>query len=71
MSHLLNELFKEFESRENRGLKKYGTTMDRNDLELQEWVQHALEEVMDLTLYLYKIKLNGTQRNTDCKKENN
>lgn len=67
MSNLLEQLISEFQSREERGFKKYGTTMDRTDLSLSEWVQHALEEAMDLSLYLIKIKqqLNDTQRLPD------
>lgn len=34
------------------GLKKYGTTTERNDLELRDWLQHALEEVLDQAVYL-------------------
>ena len=71
MSKLLDELISEFTNREQRGFEKYGTTMDRQDLSLQEWVQHALEEAMDLSLYLMKIKqtLNDTQRLPDYQKE--
>lgn len=63
MTNLLKDLISEFENREQRGFLKYGTTMDRTDLSLSEWVQHALEEAMDLSLYLIKIKqqLNDTQ----------
>ena len=63
MSKLLDQLISEFQSREERGFLKYGTTMDREDLSLNEWIQHALEESMDLCLYLNKIKqqLNDTQ----------
>ncbi len=63
MSKILNKLIQEYQLREDRGFEKYGTTMDRSDLSLSEWVQHALEEAMDLTLYLSKIKdiLNDTQ----------
>lgn len=72
MSNLLNQLISEFQSREERGFKKYGTTMDRTDLSLSEWVQHALEEAMDLSLYLTKIKqqLNDTQRFSDYQEAN-
>jgi hypothetical protein len=72
MSNLLNQLISEFQSREESGFKKYGTTMDRTDLSLSEWVQHALEEAMDLTQYLYKIKqqLNDTQRFPDYQEAN-
>lgn len=38
------------------GQSKYNTTMDRTDLSLTEWVNHAQEEAMDLSLYLEKIK---------------
>lgn len=71
MSKLLDQLISEFENREKRGLRKYGTTMDRTDLSLSEWVQHALEEAMDLSLYLTKIKqqLNDTQRFADYQEE--
>ena len=67
MTNLLKDLISEFENREQRGFLKYGTTMDRTDLSLSEWVQHALEEAMDLSLYLIKIKqqLNDTQRFPD------
>jgi hypothetical protein len=63
MSKILERLIQEYKSREDRGFEKYGTPMDRNDLPLSEWVQHALEEAMDLTLYLSKIKslLDDTQ----------
>ena len=72
MSKILDELIKEYESREGRGFLKYGTTMDREDLSLSEWVQHALEESMDLSLYLYKIKtlLNDTQRRSNYQEAN-
>lgn len=63
MSKILNKLIQEYQLREDRGFEKYGTTMDRSDLSLSEWVQHALEEAMDLSLYLSKIKsiLDDTQ----------
>ena len=72
MSNLLKNLFEEYEKREQRGLSKYGTTMDRMDLELKDWVQHALEEAMDLSIYLTKIKqiLNEPQGYADNKKTN-
>jgi len=63
MSKLLDELISEFESREQRGFQKYGTTMDRQDLSFQEWLQHFKEELMDGLLYLQKIQtlINDTQ----------
>lgn len=42
--------------RQNQGLKKYGISMDRKDLSIIDWVNHAQEEIMDLLLYLEKLK---------------
>ena len=38
------------------GKKKYGTTLDRDDLTVVEWINHTQEELMDATLYLEKLK---------------
>ncbi len=66
MSKILNQLISEFESREERGFKKYGTTMDRTDLKFSEWLQHFKEELMDGLLYLQKIQNDyDTQRLSD------
>jgi hypothetical protein len=56
MSQLLGKLFAEFVEREERGVKKYGTTMDRNDLSLDEWIQHLKEELLDAICYLQKVQ---------------
>lgn len=34
------------------GLAKYGVTTDNNQLSLSDWLQHALEETLDLANYL-------------------
>ena len=36
------------------GQNKYGQTLDRTDLSVLDYLQHAKEEAMDLTLYLEK-----------------
>lgn len=71
MSKLLDELFSEFANREQRGFLKYGTTMDRQDLSLEEWMQHFKEELMDGLLYLHKLQtlINDTQRLPNYQKE--
>ena len=38
------------------GIKKYGTTLEREDLSTEQWIDHAIEEAMDLVLYLTKLK---------------
>lgn len=45
-----------FKERSNTGIKKYGVTLERNDLSFQDWIQHAQEEAMDFILYLEKLK---------------
>ena len=37
------------------GQKKYGTTLDRDDLSVTDWIVHVQEELMDATLYLEKL----------------
>lgn len=37
------------------GQKKYGTTMEREDLSKEEWLIHLQEELMDATVYIEKI----------------
>jgi hypothetical protein len=44
-------------TRSDVGVKKYGVTLARDDLSLEQWVQHALEECMDMALYLKRIKV--------------
>ena len=45
-----------FLQRSELGQKKYGTTLDRQDLSTLDWIQHAQEEPMDGILYLEKLK---------------
>jgi hypothetical protein len=39
-------------ARSQRGITKYGTTTDRTDLTLPQWLQHAYEEALDMAVYL-------------------
>lgn len=45
-----------FEARSQRGIEKYNTTLEREDLNLQEWLNHLQEELMDATLYIERLK---------------
>ena len=53
---IVNSVIDKFLHRSRVGIEKYGTTLERNDLSLDEWINHAQEEAMDLCLYLTKIK---------------
>lgn len=45
-----------FYERSKVGIKKYNTTLDRDDLSPIEWLNHAQDEAMDLCLYLERLK---------------
>lgn len=34
------------------GLKKYGVTTERTDLEVEQWLRHLQEELMDAVIYI-------------------
>lgn len=53
---IVNNVISAFIGRSNVGLQKYGTTLDRDDLSVLDWIQHAQEEHMDAILYLEKLK---------------
>lgn len=44
------------------GIEKYNTTLDRTDIDLKGWVTHALEEALDLSLYLKRIQIELNER---------
>lgn len=44
----------ELRERSRRGIDKYGTTLQENELSLEQWLQHAKEEAMDQALYLQR-----------------
>ena len=52
-----------FKKRSEFGMKKYGTTLDRDDLSLTDWLNHAQEEHMDAILYLEKARKLEFERN--------
>jgi len=56
MSKIENSVSQKLKSRAEIGLKKYGVTMDRKDLNELDWLRHAQEEAMDFILYITKIR---------------
>ena len=52
----VKSVVEKFVSRAEVGRAKYGTTLDRTDLTVQEWITHAQEEFMDGILYLEKLR---------------
>jgi hypothetical protein len=37
------------------GIAKYGTTVARSDLDMKDWLNHALDEALDLAVYLQRV----------------
>lgn len=65
MDSIVKKVINAFKKRSERGLEKYGTTLDRNDLTHLEWLQHLQEELMDATLYIEKLKDEEKNKQTD------
>jgi len=56
MDTIVQSVIQKFQQRSELGIKKYGKTLDRDDLTELEWINHAQEELMDAILYLEKLK---------------
>lgn len=52
----VNEICKEFIERSLHGFEKYGVTTERADLDLQQWLTHLKEELMDAVVYIHRAK---------------
>lgn len=53
---VVKAIVEKFLQRSAIGRAKYGTTLDRTDLSVLDWINHAQEEHMDAILYLEKLK---------------
>jgi len=50
-----------FISRSDIGYEKYGITLEKDNSNLFEWLNHIQEELMDATLYIQKLKEKTTE----------
>jgi hypothetical protein len=53
---IVEDVKQKFDLRSERGVSKYGTTLENNEANLIEWLTHLQEELMDATLYVEKLK---------------
>ena len=53
---IVDSIIDQFVERASFGKQKYGTDLDREDLSVLEWIEHAKQEHMDAILYLEKLK---------------
>ena len=56
LDSVVKSVVSKFVDRAQFGLEKYGTNLDREDLQTVDWITHAQEELMDGILYLEKLK---------------
>ena len=62
---IVASVIEKFRKRSNIGVAKYGTTLDREDLGMIAWLNHAQEEHMDAILYLEKVRKIEVARNIE------
>ena len=63
MSKTTEEAVQILRDRAEFGVRKYGTSMDRNDLTGADWCQHAIEEMLDGAQYLIRVKQDFEAKN--------
>lgn len=56
MSKIEDEVCEEIQARAERGLNKYGVNMERGDLDIHDWLQHLLEELLDAAVYVKRLQ---------------
>ena len=55
MRKIENEVCEKIQQRAEVGLKKYGTTMEREDFSDLDWMNYLQEELMDGAVYLQRM----------------
>ncbi len=63
LDSIVQSIINKFVQRSILGRQKYGTDLDRTDLSVLDWIQHAQEEHMDAILYLEKLKKEIKDKN--------
>jgi hypothetical protein len=56
LDSIVESVISKYKDRANIGFTKYGTNLDRTDLNTKEWAEHLQQELMDAVLYLEKFK---------------
>jgi len=65
---IVESVINKFKQRSEIGIAKYSVTLDRDDLSMVEWINHAQEEHMDAILYLEKMKQKYIQDEHNSRK---
>ena len=56
MSRIEDEVCEIIQQRAEIGLNKYGVTMERDDLERDDWLEHLQHELMDAVVYIQRLR---------------
>lgn len=65
LDSIVSNVIEKIENRAKIGFEKYGVSMDRDDLSVVQWIEHAQEEMMDMLIYLEKIKQETIKKKLD------
>jgi hypothetical protein len=60
---IVEEVRQDLLDRSEVGIKKYNTTLDREDLDLFDWMEHTRQELLDGALYLTRAKKDVEEMN--------
>jgi|TARA_R110000744_G_scaffold64164_1_gene132089 hypothetical protein len=53
---IIEKVVDQLVSRSDVGYKKYGVTLDEDVKDIQKWLQHLQEELLDASNYVEKLK---------------
>jgi hypothetical protein len=53
---VVESVIEDYKVRSEKGFEKYGTTLERTDIDILGWLKHLREELMDATLYIKKLE---------------
>jgi hypothetical protein len=67
---VVSSVLTKFTERADIGQRKYGKNLDRTDLSVLDWIQHAQEEHMDAILYLEKLKQEELKKSSLSQSQN-
>jgi len=56
LDSIVQSVIDNFATRAEFGKTKYGTDLDREDLTVDQWLEHAQQEAMDFILYITKVR---------------
>ena len=68
---IVDQIIKKIIKRDLQGQKKYPKTMCKNNKSVILWIDDAIEEALDMVMYLQKIKKTITKTDIDKKDKTN